>query len=94
MHTVNLEQPAKVFWWANGRLPALGSFAWGSSDRDFLRLCEAIHFVLDELSASERSTALILFDAPSGTLDFREPGVVELARIIILTRELTQYLQS
>jgi hypothetical protein len=87
---LNLEQAANVTWWTNGQVPR--GFAWGSGDRDFEHLHDAIHFVLDELTDGERATAVIIFEEPKGILDFRQAGTTELARIIILARSLRREL--
>jgi hypothetical protein len=83
MEGINLEQAAKVFWWADGEIPDQGGFAWGKSDREFGRLRDAINFVFAELTYSERASARIIFDGLPGTLDFREAETIDLARTLL-----------
>jgi hypothetical protein len=92
LESLNLEQAAVVFWATHGRVPVARGFAWECGDRAFEHLHDAIHFVLDELTDGERATAVIVSQEPRGILHFRQAGIAELARIIVLIRSLRQEL--
>jgi hypothetical protein len=82
MEGVDLNQPALVLWWADGDLPVTG-FKWGGSSRQFGTLRDAINFVRSQLTATERGTAIINFDMPPYSLDFKASDAMSKAEELL-----------
>jgi hypothetical protein len=87
----DLDQPASVSWWAGGEMPTDEGYLGGGSDRQFATLRAAIEFVRRGLSEEERLTAVIVFDRPRGTLDFRNTETVsEVLNPLGLSRQTSR----
>jgi hypothetical protein len=76
LESIDSDQPARVLWWANGELPTEREGPIWGSDRFFSSLRDAINFVANELSDSERSTAIITFGSPPYKIDSKDANAM------------------
>ena len=61
-----MTEPATVFWYSQEiKKPADGSKKFGGRDRKFESVENAVTFVMEKLSATERGTSMIMTDSRS-----------------------------